>query len=277
MTELPGWATNAELRREMSDRQIQRLAASDELTRVVRGKYVATSAWAALSVDDRTLLRIATVAATLGPGAVMSHTSAARLHGLPTGLLQRDRPHATWSGSAGRGASTNVLPHSARLADDDMVIVGGIRTTSIERTLIDIARAADVRLAVAMTDVALRRGHTTPAGLDRAGACIGGRPGASRVREVFRFADVPGPPRLHGGRDPGVRRGWRGAEESRDSAGAWWSALACRASSLHSADHGVESEIVSLEARCITLTPAAPGPRQHLSDHRRYVHPLLRR
>lgn len=189
MTELPGWATNADLRREMSDRQIQRLAASDQLTRVVRGKYVATSAWAPLSVDDRSMLRIATVAAALGPNAVISHTSAARLHGLPTGLLQRDRPHATWSGSPGRGSSTNVIPHRSKLTDGDVVNVHGIQVTSVDRTLVDIARSADVRLAVAIADEALRGGLTTPVGLHRAAGTIAGRPGAGRVRQVFAFAD----------------------------------------------------------------------------------------
>lgn len=189
MTALPGWATNSELRRELTNRQIQRLATSNELTRVRRGTYLTTSAWASLSVDDQVVLRISAVADALGPSAVISHTSAARLHGLPTGQLQCDRPHATWPGSPGRGASTNVVPHRSKLTDEDIVSVGGVRTTSVDRTLLDVARAGEVRLAVAMTDEALRRGLTSPIRLDRVGATIAGRPGAGRVRQVFAFAD----------------------------------------------------------------------------------------
>ncbi len=95
MTALPAWATNSELRRELTNRQIQWLAKSNELTRVRRGAYLTTEAWASLSVDDRVVLRIKAIAAVLGPAAVISHTSAARLHGLLTGRLQLERPHAT--------------------------------------------------------------------------------------------------------------------------------------------------------------------------------------
>jgi hypothetical protein len=173
----------------LTNRQIQSLSGSHELTRVRRGAYLSTSAWDSLSADDKVVLRIAAIADALGPAAVISHTSAARLHSLPTGRLQLERPHATWPASRGRGASTNVVPHRSKLIDSDIVEVGGIQTTSIERTLLDIARAADVRLAVAMIDDALRRGLTTAARLDSTAATIAGRPGAGRVRQIFAFAD----------------------------------------------------------------------------------------
>lgn len=190
MTALPAWATNAELRQELTDRQIQWLAKTNELTRVRRGAYLTTASWASLSLDDQAVLRIGAIAHALGPAAVISHTSAARLHGLMTGGLQLERPHATWPGSPGRGASTNVVPHRSKLADGDIVDVLGVRTTSLERTLLDIARAAEVRLSVPMIDDALRRGLTSPHLLEVEAATIIGRPGAGRVRQVFTFADA---------------------------------------------------------------------------------------
>ncbi len=82
-----------------------------------------------------------------------------------------------------------MVPHRSILCNGDVVSLGEVRATSVDRTLLDVARAADVRLAIAMIDDAIRRGLTSPARLRSEAATITGRPGAGRVRQIFDFAD----------------------------------------------------------------------------------------
>jgi len=189
MSPLPRPSTTSELQSDRSDRQVQQAVRAQELTRVRRGYYVATSAWRALSPDDQAVLLATTTAARLGPAAVLSHTSAALLHGLPVGRLQVLRPHATWPSSAGRGATTSVIPHRSRLDPADVVRLDGVPVTTVARTLFDIARSAEPGIAVAMADTALRRDVVTPSELAAVLAANGSRPGVRGARRILEFAD----------------------------------------------------------------------------------------
>ena len=190
MRPLPRPPTTSELQSELSDRQVQQAVRAQELTRVRRGYYVATSAWRALSPDNQAVMLATTAAARLGPAAVLSHTSAALLHGLPVGRLQVLRPHATWPSSAGRGATTSVIPHRSRLdSAADVVRLDGVLVTTVARTLFDIARSAEPGVAVAMADTALRRDVVTTSELAAVLAANVGRPGVRGARRILDFAD----------------------------------------------------------------------------------------
>lgn len=143
MSALPGFSTHADLSRELSNRQIQRLVETQVLTRIRRGYYIATRLWSALSIDDQAALAVRAGAMGLAPTGVLSHTSAAIAHGLPTGAMRRDRLHVTWPGSAGRGATSCVINHRSVLAPGDIAEIDGLRVTSASRTAYDVARSAD--------------------------------------------------------------------------------------------------------------------------------------
>lgn len=189
MSPLPRPSTTSELKSERSDRQVQQAVRSRELTRVRRGYYVTTSAWDSLSSVDQAVLVATTAAAKLGPAAVLSHTSAALLHGLPVGRLQVRRPHATWPSSAGRGATTSVIPHRGRLDAADVIRLDGVPVTTVARTLFDVARSAEAGVAVAMADTALRCGLVRAPDLEAMVAAHASRPGVRGARRILQFAD----------------------------------------------------------------------------------------
>lgn len=166
------------------------MSRSKALTRVRRGSYVESSSWSNMTAAARARTRVRVVAQRLGPDAIVSHTSAALMHGLPAASLQTGRPHATWPGSPGRRSSTNVIPHRSLLADDEITVVSGVRTTTVARTLFDLARAADPRVAVAIGDAALRLEAVSRHELARTVDSNDGRPGAARARHVLAFVDA---------------------------------------------------------------------------------------
>ena len=101
------------------------------------------------------LARIVAVGRKLTNGAVMSHSSAAILHGLwlhrlPTvvHVIQRTKPN-------GRGAR-DIHRHSTELDAEHVTTAGGIRVTTIERTIVDCARTMHPRDALVVADAGMR-------------------------------------------------------------------------------------------------------------------------
>ncbi|MDR5701403.1 type IV toxin-antitoxin system AbiEi family antitoxin domain-containing protein [Agromyces aerolatus] len=85
---------------------------------------------------------------------VFTAYSAAAVHGLP--LITR-WPGSVFVGSAtGHGGRRSGVVHVGRLGDDEPVMVDGVLVTPIEVTLIQLARLAPLRDALAATDAALR-------------------------------------------------------------------------------------------------------------------------
>ena len=133
----------------LSARAIQHRAAVGRLRRELRGVYAPGGA--TLTPDG---YRMAAVL-TSGEGAVLSHRSAAALWG-----LMRWRPRAedvTIPGSQRRPGG--VIAHRARrLTPEDRAEVRGIPTTSLHRTLVDLAEHLDVhRLERAVHEAAVLR------------------------------------------------------------------------------------------------------------------------
>jgi len=97
----------------------------------------------------------------LGPGAVVSHEGAGRLH-----RFDRSRPGAIEFSveRARRNAGVGLIVHSTdTFGPVDRLIVAGFPCTSATRTIIDLARAsiARVRLEAAI-DSAVRTGASSP-------------------------------------------------------------------------------------------------------------------
>jgi len=92
--------------------------------------------------------------------------------------------------AAGRGKARGyVHQHTARLPPDDVTEVGGVLVTTLERTVVDLARTLPVEQAVAAGDAALRRGahqQRLVEVLERAR----GWPGLPVARRVVAFLDA---------------------------------------------------------------------------------------
>lgn len=102
------------------------------------------------------LARIAEWARGLPPGAVISHQSAALVHGLPVYAIPAQ---VKVSGAKLRSTATSDLHvHRAGIRPRDVTVVDGIPVTSLARTTIDVARRVPFGAGLMTADGALRAG-----------------------------------------------------------------------------------------------------------------------
>lgn len=147
------------------------------------------------------LRSIATVSSTRDGGAtVLSHQSAAAVHGLPLLKPRREYVHVTSLGGGGLIRGGRHV-HGGSLTDDQIIEVGGIRVTDLVRTAVDVAEAGTFAQALTVFDAALR------AGVDRADLAseIGRRrtKGARETKPAIVVAD---------GRSASVGESWSRAQ-----------------------------------------------------------------
>lgn len=165
-----------------------------ELSPIRRGCYLRGAL-----PDDRErrhVLRARATSAELTGDAVLSHVSAALLHGLvrwgiPLGLV-----HVTRPGRTGGRRGTRLHVHTAPLRDDDVVDVGGVPVTSVARTVADLARTVAFEPAVVVADSALFSEYAERSQLESALEPMARWPGAPAARRALAFAsglaDGPG-------------------------------------------------------------------------------------
>jgi len=138
------------------------------------------------SEDPRAAAALSAAAAALARAdSVVSHRSAAVLHGLPV-LAVRQRPELTCrDASAGRRDQVHV--RRAALAAAEIVEWFGTPVTSVARTIVDIARLA-VPEGLIAADAALHERLVTPAELLDATSRCARQPGARSARTVVALA-----------------------------------------------------------------------------------------
>jgi hypothetical protein len=124
----------------------------------------------------------ATAAALARPGHVVSHRSAALLHGLPL-LATPHAPELTALRASTLGVRTACRVRGAVLAADEVTDWFGAPVTTIARTVVDLGRH-DRAAALVAADAAVHEGLLTAAALDAAVARGSGWPGIRAVREV---------------------------------------------------------------------------------------------
>lgn len=171
-----------------TDHDLRRQRRSGELVRLGRGAYVPAPGTPPQYEAKHALLAAVRDERQAADG-VLSHVSAAVLHGMSTWGLQLDRVHRTRDRRTGGRVGEGVHVHAAPLAPDEVVEVDGMLVTSAARTVIDIARTARLDAAVAVADSALHKHLTDPDALARAGHRCAGWPGAPQARRVATVAD----------------------------------------------------------------------------------------
>lgn len=177
-----------DLRRQgFTSTEIARLVRGQELSRVRRGAYVEGG-----SVPDARDRHRRLIEATVRQGrgeAVLSHGSAAVLHGLPVWADQLVRVELTRDRSGGGRRRSYTLVHGRPLDSDEVVSVSGLTVTSLARTVLDLACGLPLGRAVAVGDAALRAGldpGALAAVLDRAGP----RRGLPAARRAIALLDA---------------------------------------------------------------------------------------
>jgi hypothetical protein len=144
----------------VSGRQLARLVKAERFVRLQKAGYVSGDYWKGLSPDQRALLRIL-LHDRVSSGAyppVYSHTSAARLFGLHLWNVDA-RIHLTQSfRSSSTEHAPDVVRHCAPLPSGDVSLAGGLRATSLARTVVDCARTLTYRQGLIAADHSLRMG-----------------------------------------------------------------------------------------------------------------------
>lgn len=179
-------ARAARLAGEGSDRiALTRQVRAGSLVRVRHGAYTS-----ALGVDavERHLQLVAATWPLLGENAVLSHSSAAVVHGLPT--WERDLAKVTVTrpnGGHGR-AGTWLHARLGKLEPDQVCQLHNLRVTSLARTAVDQACGLSFERAVATLDAALRA-DVRRSELEQVVRLAKRRHGIGVARAALTFAD----------------------------------------------------------------------------------------
>jgi hypothetical protein len=178
----------------MSAKQMRSLLRSGEMVRMRRGVYATRTlvAWARDDPRRRHILGVFAVRATVAPGAVASHYSAALIHGLdvlnpaPPDVVTLTGPRSRRSN---RPDSAGIVFHAAALPAGHVTQRLGTPVTTVARTVVDLARTLPFMDAVVVADSALRLGETAKPELFEVADSCGQWPGVARARRAIGFAD----------------------------------------------------------------------------------------
>lgn len=184
----------AVLRREAltlgyDDKWLSRELRRGSIVRVRHGAYALASTWSQADDAARHMIRTSAVARTAGTDVVLSHITAALVHGAPTWDLPLTDVHLTRrDGRAGR-REAGVRQHRSALGEDDVTTVNGWTVTSPARTACDVATLTDVEHTKVIMDDLLHRGLTTHEELVSALKSALHTPGSLGTDLAVRLAD----------------------------------------------------------------------------------------
>lgn len=168
--------------------ELDRMTRRGELRRVRRGAYEGVTDEPTDAVQQHRTLIEATLRQTPVP-AIISHVSAAVLHGLPCFPDDLKRVHLTRDRPGGGSVRRYVHLHSAPVPASDLCVINDWTVTSLARTVVDLARTLTMQRAVAMGDAALALG-LDPAEMNAVAARRLGWPGMAAARRAMDFFDA---------------------------------------------------------------------------------------
>ena len=183
---------------------VRALLANGELVRIRRGFYAVGEAWRLAHRSERYRLFVrATVLAADQP-LILSHLSAAALHNLPIIGPWPTVVHAINNETTG-GSSARFTTSHRSVTEPEPVALSGCVTTTLARTLIDVAATSSFLVGVTMMDHALRaeneralqecrQGTSAAAALSKNDlygelALVHPRSGGAKVRRAIDFAN----------------------------------------------------------------------------------------
>lgn len=151
----------------LSARMVERAVRNGDFRRLTRGVFVPDAVWRQASRRDRHLLLVDAVLRHQ-PRAVVSHHSAALLHGLAAPWRLPDWVALTTDGSARTATPRTLLRlEPAGLPATHVDDHAGLAVTSVDRTVIDCLRELPLPDGVAIGDSALRAGSVSSTSLKR--------------------------------------------------------------------------------------------------------------
>jgi hypothetical protein len=157
------------------------------MTRLAIGAYVPTSVWLALSKEDRHRLAAAAASET-NASFVASHRTGAAMLGVPLLGPGDGLVHTRVTVAAGTRTEHGYRKHAVADLDLHVVEVDGVRTTNLERTVIDIAMTEPFECGIVAADWALKNGATKES-LRKALDELAPSQRRARAEAVIDFAD----------------------------------------------------------------------------------------
>ncbi|UFS59202.1 type IV toxin-antitoxin system AbiEi family antitoxin domain-containing protein [Subtercola endophyticus] len=192
MTDDHGMITTRATERNGGDRHaLARAVTRGAAHRIRRGVYVSYDRWSRLDADQRYLLRCRAECDSKGSRPILSHWSAAVVHGIPVIGGWPQMVHRLVERGSGGRSRNGVIAHPARLDTVDVVEIDGILVTSAARTVIDLAAASSQLSAVTAADFALsrrREGHLSKSELYEALAAAKPLKNHARVARILEFS-----------------------------------------------------------------------------------------
>lgn len=177
------------LDRGLTDNDLRALQSRNGWTRLRRGHYLSPTLADGLTKADRHRLLVEATLPNLADDAVISHQSAAVLHGVALWHAPLDRVHVTRNTSSGGRCTTRSHTHVAPLPQSEIVQIAGLPVVSLARAIADLSRSLSFEQAVIAGDEACRRLGLAPADVQVALEALRGRRGVNRGRHVAAFLD----------------------------------------------------------------------------------------
>lgn len=173
----------------LDDRDIRQLLKRGEWVRLRRGVYAERATWEVLDpFRGLPLLRVRAARLVLQTPHVLSHDSAALIHGMGVPDATRALVHVTRRKVHGDAVRAGVKHHLAPYLDDQVQLVDGLPVLDVARTALDLAREHGLVAGVAACDQALRRGIRRSE-LKEVRAAMRCWPGSRTMDEAIKLAD----------------------------------------------------------------------------------------
>lgn len=172
-----------------TDRELRRALGRRDLVPIRPGAYLRGPDFAALDTASQHRALVLATAAATGPDLVVSHVSAAVLHGMDLWNIPLDRVHQTVDRPQGGKRGRRRHLHAAPMRDDEVTVVDGVRCTRPARTVVDLARTVPFEQAVVVGDSALHKKIVTPDELADSLASAHHRSGINAARRAVAFLD----------------------------------------------------------------------------------------
>ena len=185
-----GVVSTAQLRQALGSDGLRRAVRSGRWVAVHRGAYCAQDLRERAVTDPRLEHRLQCAARVLLSGSrlVVSHGSAAVLHGLPLLTDHRGAPELTVVRPVGAAPAHLRGRYAASVPASHRQLLHGLAVTTRARTVADLARRLDRPAGVVLVDGALRAGVSRAEVLEVLRSCAGW-PGSAAAVRVLQFAD----------------------------------------------------------------------------------------
>ncbi|WP_027506941.1 type IV toxin-antitoxin system AbiEi family antitoxin domain-containing protein [Rhodococcus sp. UNC23MFCrub1.1] len=175
-----------------TDSELRRMCRTGDLTRVRRGAYASSDDIADLSGQERHLLlaRAMMTTGNTAPDAVLSHASAAIAHGIDLWNVPLSAVHIARNRRTGGRTGPVRHVHASPYDADEVTDVAGFRSTTVSRTIADLACCLPFEEAVCAADDAARRFGLAGAQVEEVLSRRPTRSGHARAHRVALFMDA---------------------------------------------------------------------------------------